>query len=143
MSEAENGDHELSSLIAGLAGSFQTIDGAVVVPEQALERCREQLEDVTEEEVDLYTAELIGLAIGLERESGPAAEQAIDQLAGLAELLDEPAAALGEADEAAESRAKLTGTEASRVPVGSGERPAGAFNPMALRLGQSEPRKKR
>jgi hypothetical protein len=98
-------------------------------------------------------AELISLAVTLQREHGAAAAAAVDQLSELAASLlpaddsgnadaDRSGADRAELDEAP-AHAAVTGASQSKLPVGSGERPAGAVNPMALRLGGGAPRRKR
>jgi len=148
MAHPDDRGHQLSSLVQDLATALVVSGAAHALDEHGQQRWCERLVAVPEAQRDELLAELIALAVTLQRAHGAAAAAAVDQISVLAAALL-PADNTAEADVdraelgGAPTHAAVTGATPSKLPVGGGERPAGAVNPMALRLGGGAPKRKR
>ena len=153
MARPDDSSHQFSGLIQDLAAAITASGAALALDPRGQQRWSERLQAVAEAQHDELLAELIGLAVALQRAHGAAAAVAVDQLSDLAAaLLPGDDTASVDADRSDEDRAELdrapahaavTGVSSSKLPVGGGERPAGAVNPLALRLGGGTPKRKR
>jgi len=152
MAQPDDSSHQLSGLVQDLADALAASGPTLALDLRGKQRWSKRLQGVAEAQRDELLAELIALAVALQRAHGAAAVVAVDQLSDLAAALLPADNVDGDTDSSDVDRAELdsapahaavTGASSSKLPVGGGERPAGAVNPMALRLGGGAPKRKR